>query len=99
MSSVERLQEYSEKLPRDAAPRLPTDPVEGSWPLRGEITFKGVEAAYPSRPEKPVPKDVNRIRVQPGTTVFIIGRTGSGKSTLLSVLLRLLEPDKGNVFW
>lgn len=96
MSSVERLQEYSDKLPKDAAPHLPTDPVEGSWPSRGEIIFKGVEAAYPSRPEKPVLKGVN-IRIQPGTTVFIVGRTGSGKSTLLSVLLRLLELGKGNV--
>jgi ABC-type multidrug transport system fused ATPase/permease subunit len=96
LSSVERLQEYSEKLPKDAAPHLPTDPTEGAWPSRGEIIFKGVEAAYPSRPEKPVLKDVN-IRVQPGTTVFIVGRTGSGKSTLLSVLLRLLELGKGNI--
>jgi len=96
MSSVERLQEYSEKLPRDVAPHLPTDPAEGSWPSRGEIIFKGVEAAYSSRPEKPVLKDVN-IHVQPGTTVFIVGRTGSGKSTLLSALLRLLELGKGSV--
>ena len=96
MSSVERLQEYSEKLPKDAAPHLPTDPAEGSWPSRGEIIFNGVEAVYPSRPENPVLKDVN-IRIQPSTTVFIVGRTGSGKSTLLSVLLRLLELGKGNI--
>ena len=96
MSSVERLQEYTDQLPKDAPPHLPTDPVEGTWPSRGEIIFNGVEAAYPSRPEKPVLKDVN-IRIQPGTTVFIVGRTGSGKSTLLSALLRLLELGKGNV--
>ena len=96
MSSVERLQEYSEKLPKDAAPHLPTDPIEGAWPSRGEIIFQGVEAAYSSRPEKPVLKDVS-IRIQPGTTVFIVGRTGSGKSTLLSALLRLLELSKGSV--
>ena len=96
MSSVERLQEYSEKLPQDSPPHLPNDPAEGAWPSRGEIVFTGVEAAYPSRPEKPVLKDVN-IRIRPGATVFIVGRTGSGKSTLLSVLLRLLELSKGRV--
>jgi len=96
MSSVERLQEYSEKLPKDATAYLPTDPAEGAWPSRGEIIFNGVEAAYPNRPERPVLKDVN-IRIQPGTTVFIVGRTGSGKSTLLSALLRLLELRKGNI--
>lgn len=90
MGSVGRLQEYSEKLPRDAFPHLPTDPAEGSWPFRCEIIFKVVEAAYPSRPEKPILKEIN-IPIQPGTTVFIVGRTGSGKSTLLSVLLRLLD--------
>ena len=96
MSSVERLQGYSEKLPKDPSPHLSTDPAEGSWPSRGEIIFKDVEAAYSSRPGKPVLKDVN-ICIQPGTTVIIVGRTGSGKSTLLSVLLRLLELDKGNI--
>lgn len=96
MSSVERLQEYSEKLPQDSPPHLPDDPVEGSWPSHGEIVFTGVEAAYPSRPEKPVLKDVN-IRIRPGATVFIVGRTGSGKSTLLLVLLRLLELGKGRI--
>jgi ABC-type multidrug transport system fused ATPase/permease subunit len=96
MSSVERLQEYADKLPHDAPFHLETDPAEGSWPSRGEIVFKGVTAAYPSRPEKPVLRDVN-IRIQPGTTTFLVGRTGSGKSTMLSVLLRLLEIGTGSV--
>jgi ATP-binding cassette, subfamily C (CFTR/MRP), member 1 len=96
MSSVERLQEYADTLPKDAAVHLPTDPVEGSWPSRGEIVFKNVTAAYPSRPDKAVLCDVN-IRIEPGITVFLVGRTGSGKSTMLSVLLRLLEIGSGNV--
>jgi len=96
MSSVERLQEYAETLPKDADAVLTTDPVEGSWPSRGEIIFKGVTAAYPSRPEKPVLLDVN-VKIQAGETIFIVGRTGSGKSTLLSVLLRLLEIGSGSV--
>jgi ABC-type multidrug transport system fused ATPase/permease subunit len=96
MSSVERLQEYAESLPKDSETHLLTDPVEGSWPSRGEIVFNGVTAAYPSRPDKPVLRDVN-IRIEPGTTVFIVGRTGSGKSTLLSILLRLLEIGSGTV--
>jgi len=96
MSSVERLQEYAEKLPKDSAPHLETDPAEGSWPTRGEIVFKDVTAAYPSRPEKAVLSHVD-ITIQPGTTTFIVGRTGSGKSTMLSVLLRLLEIGTGSV--
>jgi ATP-binding cassette, subfamily C (CFTR/MRP), member 1 len=96
MSCVERLQEYAESLPKDAPPHLETDPVEAAWPSRGEIVFNNVTAAYPSRPEKPVLNSVS-IRIEPGTTTFIVGRTGSGKSTLLSVLLRLLEVGSGSV--
>jgi ATP-binding cassette, subfamily C (CFTR/MRP), member 1 len=96
MSCVERLQGYAESLPNDAPPHLVTDPAEEAWPSRGEIIFKNVTAAYPSRPEKPVLSDVS-IRIEPGTTTFIVGRTGSGKSTLLSVLLRLLEIGSGSV--
>lgn len=96
MSSVERLQEYAESLPKDAPSHLASDPTEEAWPSRGEIIFKNVTAAYPSRPEKPVLRDVC-VRIKPGTTTFIVGRTGSGKSTLLSVLLRLLEIGSGSV--
>jgi ABC-type multidrug transport system fused ATPase/permease subunit len=80
----------------DAVTHLETDPAEGSWPSRGEIIFKGVTAAYPSRPEKKVLKDVT-VNIDPGTTVFLVGRTGSGKSTILNVLLRLLEMGEGSV--
>jgi ABC-type multidrug transport system fused ATPase/permease subunit len=96
MSSVERLQEYAESLPKDADSKLPTDPLEGSWPSHGEIVFKNVTAAYPSRPNKPVLRDVN-VRISPGTTTFIVGRTGSGKSTMLSAMLRLLEIGDGSI--
>ena len=96
MNSVERLLEYTEELPKEHPARLETDPLEGSWPSRGEIVFKDLEASYPSRPDRPVLRNVN-IKFVPGETVFIVGRTGSGKSTLLSILLRLLEIGKGRV--
>ncbi|OCH93976.1 P-loop containing nucleoside triphosphate hydrolase protein [Obba rivulosa] len=96
MNSVDRLLEYTERLPQEHPAHLETDPVEGVWPSRGEIVFKDLEASYPSRPERPVLKNVN-LKFVPGETVFIVGRTGSGKSTLLSILLRLLEIGKGRV--
>jgi ATP-binding cassette subfamily B protein len=35
--------------------------------------------------------------LEPGQTLAIIGRTGSGKSTIASLLLRLIDPDSGEV--
>ena len=37
--------------------------------------------------------------VKKGQTVGIIGKTGSGKSTLMQILIGLLKPDSGNVFF
>lgn len=38
------------------------------------------------------------LTVAPGQRVAIVGGVGSGKSTLISVIPRLLEPDRGQVF-
>lgn len=37
------------------------------------------------------------LTVEPGTTVAIVGPTGSGKSTIAHLLVRLFDPDTGEV--
>jgi ATP-binding cassette, subfamily B, bacterial len=37
------------------------------------------------------------LDVQPGRTVAVVGPTGSGKSTLVTLLVRLVDPDSGEV--
>ena len=37
------------------------------------------------------------LRIDPGETLYILGRNGSGKTTLLSCLAGLLEPDSGEI--
>lgn len=44
----------------------------------------------------PVLKDVS-VRVAPGATLGIIGRTGSGKTTLMKLLLRIYDPPPGTI--
>lgn len=96
MNSVERLMNYSTSLPKEDPAHIESDPAEGAWPSRGEIVLRGIDAAYHSRPDKLVLRNVS-LTFNAGETVFIVGRTGSGKSTLLSLLLRMIESSNGTV--
>ena len=62
-------------------------------PFRGEISFEGVRFSYG---REPVLTDFD-LRVAPGETVAIVGRTGAGKSTTAALLARLVDPDEGVV--
>ena len=62
--------------------------------VRGEVSFEGVDFAYPGRPPLLQAFD---LRIAAGETVAITGPNGAGKSTLVHLLLRLLEPGVGRV--
>jgi ATP-binding cassette subfamily B protein len=61
---------------------------------RGEVVFDHVSFHYD--PERPVLADVS-FRIEPGTTLAVVGRSGSGKSTLARLLLRLYDPHEGRI--
>ncbi|GAA6016228.1 hypothetical protein JCM11491_003775 [Sporobolomyces phaffii] len=67
-----------------------------TFPLRGDIAFKDVKFAYPSRPDVPVLKGLS-FSVKAGQCVGIVGASGSGKSTITALLQRLYEPSSGSV--
>ncbi len=63
--------------------------------LEGDIRFEQVWFAYEN--EHYVLRDIS-FHIRPGQTVAIVGSTGSGKSSTISLLSRLYEFQKGNIY-
>ncbi|NBQ64973.1 MAG: ABC transporter ATP-binding protein [Verrucomicrobia bacterium] len=62
-------------------------------PAGGEIEFRGVTFAYEN---VPVLKNLS-LRIPPGQSVALVGPSGAGKSTVAQLLLRLYDPDSGEI--
>jgi subfamily B ATP-binding cassette protein MsbA len=62
--------------------------------VRGEIEFRDVVFAYPGRDRV---LDRFSLRIEAGETVAITGENGAGKSTLAHLLMRLHEPQAGQI--
>ena len=62
--------------------------------VKGELQFKGVGFAYPSRPEVQVLSSLSFV-VRAGKTVAFVGESGSGKSTIIQLLQRFYDPLQG----
>lgn len=80
----------------DAEPRVRT-PANAHAPaqVRGEIEFRHVTFTYPGA-TRPALRDVS-FRIPTGSAVAVVGATGAGKSTLVSLLLRLYDPNAGEI--
>jgi ABC-type multidrug transport system fused ATPase/permease subunit len=64
--------------------------------VQGDISFKNISFAYPSRKEIPIFKNIS-LNVDKGQMVALVGHSGSGKSTIISLLTRLYKPDEGTI--
>jgi osmoprotectant transport system ATP-binding protein len=80
-------------------------PWQGCWGLaitwctiRGVPEPAGIEVQELSkRYDGVVALDVDRLQVEPRSTLALIGPSGCGKSTLLRLVVGLLRPDRGKV--
>jgi ATP-binding cassette subfamily B multidrug efflux pump len=83
---------------------LQDEPVEGETSaadvrpgerLRGEVEFRDVSFRY--RSELPLAIDGISLKIKPGQSVALVGRTGSGKSTSISLLQRMHDVTSGEI--
>jgi len=63
---------------------------------RGNIEFKNVDFAYPTRPAVNIFEDLN-FTIRHGTNVAIVAPSGAGKSTVASLLMRFYTPTSGEI--
>jgi ABC-type multidrug transport system fused ATPase/permease subunit len=66
--------------------------------INGNLEFKDVEFAYPSRSEIPVLNGVS-FGAKTGEKVAIIGPSGAGKSTIAGLILRFYEAQGGKLLF
>lgn len=83
----------------DRVPDIDIDSPLGEAPEKvlGDIEFRRVQFAYPTRPDLTVLKDFS-INIKSGMTVAFVGPSGSGKSTSVQLIQRFYDPLAGSVF-
>lgn len=91
-NSIRRINEVIATKPSIVSPENSVKVVKD-----GEIIFDGVYFSYSGDLDKAVLKNIN-LKINSGDYVGIIGPTGSGKSTLISLIARLFDTTRGEVY-
>ncbi|MGW4731058.1 ABC transporter ATP-binding protein [Streptomyces shenzhenensis] len=75
----------TDTLPESDAPRVPADATIALERVR--FSYDGQYAAL----------DGIDLRLEPGTTTALVGRSGSGKTTIAKLIPRFWDPDSGRI--
>jgi len=76
--------------------KAPNNPLKINTNPHGNLEFKNVTFAYPSRPEINVLNNFS-LEIKSGETVALVGPSGSGKSTIFQLILRFYDPKSGYI--
>jgi ATP-binding cassette subfamily C protein CydC len=90
IASGRRLLAITSHAPAVVDPPSPADP-----PLDPTVTLEHVRFGYGDEESWEL-LDVN-LRIAPGRTTALVGRSGAGKSTIAALMVRFLDPDAGRV--
>ncbi|MDA8363641.1 MAG: lipid A export permease/ATP-binding protein MsbA [Gammaproteobacteria bacterium] len=63
--------------------------------VRGEVEYRQVSFSYPGSPALVL--DQVSLRIEPGTTLALVGASGSGKTTTANLLARFYPADSGEI--
>ncbi|KAK3152358.1 hypothetical protein QOZ80_2BG0157840 [Eleusine coracana subsp. coracana] len=82
----------------DRETEIDSDNPEGYRPekLNGEVDIRGVDFAYPSRPDVIIFRGFS-LTIQSGKSTALVGQSGSGKSTIIGLIERFYDPIRGMV--
>lgn len=84
----------------DIVPQIENKPVYGKKDEAGEdiIKFDDVSLTYGEKGDKPAVYGLS-FSIKKGSWVGLIGGTGSGKSSTISLLERLYDPSRGEIYY
>ncbi len=91
-ASQRRLNEFLHTIPSIPKPLNALTPV-----LEGNIRFDHVSFTYPHTGIHAI-KDFS-MNISKGQKIAIIGKTGSGKSTIAQLMLRMYDPQEGEIYY
>ncbi|WP_242909918.1 ABC transporter ATP-binding protein [Actinomadura terrae] len=90
VASAERVFELLDAEEQEPDPARPERPAV----VRGSVSLENVSFRY--EPDEPLIEDLS-VKVEPGSTVAIVGPTGAGKTTLVNLLMRFYETTGGRI--
>lgn len=93
---IRESEEYEARLAREAEEKKEKN-GEITVESNSDIRLENIKFTYPNM-EEPVLHDVS-MTIPHGTSVGIVGVTGAGKTTLVDIILGLLEPQEGNIYY
>nr|AHF27214.1 transporter-associated with antigen processing 2 [Oplegnathus fasciatus] len=80
----------------DRKPQVSTEGQLKPDQLKGHVSFRRLNFAYPAYPNKTVLQDFS-LELKSGQMTALVGPSGEGKSTCVSLLERFYEPQDGEI--
>uniref|UniRef100_A0A671Q422 ATP-binding cassette, sub-family B (MDR/TAP), member 9 n=1 Tax=Sinocyclocheilus anshuiensis TaxID=1608454 RepID=A0A671Q422_9TELE len=91
VGAAEKVFEYIDRKPKHIL-----DGQQAPETFEGQVEFKNVTFAYPTRPEMDILKNVS-FNLRPGQVTALVGPSGGGKSSCVCLLENFYAPQQGHV--